>query len=66
MKRAVLSQPIHPAEAYRQDYEMLTGDGKTEAEETRSTMTACAFLIFCAVASASAIVGTVLAWWILP
>jgi hypothetical protein len=66
MKRAVLSQPIHPAEAYRQDFEELTGDGKTEAEETRATMTCFVYVLFAGVALVSTAIGTVLAWWILP
>ena len=33
MKRAVLSQPIYPTEAYREDYEMLTDLNKPHLRE---------------------------------
>lgn len=70
MKRAAFSKPIYPADAYREDYEMLTGDGKTPAEDARDGVYAAAYVIALAFVSAFVLAGIAIAvvmdWMIFP
>lgn len=59
MKRAVLSKPIYPADAYREDYEMLTEDGKTPAQEDRDRVTMLGYVL---VYMAAMVLACVVLW----
>ena len=70
MKRAVLSKPIYPAEAYKEDFEALHDDGKTPAKNAKAGVHAAAYVItlalFTGIILAGIALGVVVDWMIFP